>query len=139
MTITNESLSISQVASATGLTAHTLRYYEREGLMLHPVDRASSSHRQFSAQDVTWVTFLTKLRSTGMPIAVMRQYVESARRGDSTYSERLHLLLEHRVAVLAQLDDITQSLAAIDIKIALYESSLVTPPSPTQQEMTPTS
>lgn len=113
-------MSISDVAAATGLSAHTLRYYEREGLMRTPVDRASSRHRRYSEADVSWVVFLTKLRSTAMPIARMREYVELARRGDGTTPERLELLLIHRMAVVRQLEEMTASLAAIDKKIALY-------------------
>lgn len=121
MTITDARLAISEVAEATGLSTHTLRYYERAGLMLDPVDRASSSHRRYSPGDVTWVEFLTKLRSTGMPIATVREYAQLVRRGDSTTTDRLELLGRHRVAVLAQLDEITKSLTAIDKKIALYK------------------
>lgn len=121
MTITDVRMSIAQVAVATGLSTHALRYYERAGLMLDPVDRASSSHRRYSPGDVNWVEFLTKLRSTGMPIATVRDYADLVRRGDSTTEDRLELLGRHRVAVLAQLDEITRSLAAIDKKIALYK------------------
>ncbi|BDZ46890.1 MerR family transcriptional regulator [Naasia aerilata] len=121
MTITAESLSIAQMAEATGLSTHTLRYYEREGLMFAPVDRASSSHRRYTEADVTWVSFLTKLRSTGMPIRDVRRYVELARDGDGTMPERLALLVQHRERVLAQLEEVTASLAAIDYKITLYE------------------
>ena len=116
-------MSISDVAERTGLTTHTLRYYEREGLMLTPVERASSTHRRFTEADVTWVTFLTKLRSTAMPIATMRQYVVLAREGDGTQGERLELLLLHRMAVVRQLEEMTASLAAIDYKIDLYRQS----------------
>jgi DNA-binding transcriptional MerR regulator len=121
MTITTESLSIAQMAEATGLSTHALRYYEREGLMFAPVDRASSTHRRYSDADVTWVGFLTKLRSTGMPIRDVRRYVELVRAGDATMPERLALLAAHRERVLAQLDEVTASLAAIDRKITLYE------------------
>ena len=121
MTIIDQRLSIAQVADATGLSTHALRYYERAGLMLEPVDRASSSHRRYSVGDVNWVEFLTKLRSTGMPIATVREYADLVRRGDSTTEDRLELLGRHRIAVLAQLDEITRSLAAIDKKIALYK------------------
>ena len=114
-------MSISDVAERTGLTTHTLRYYEREGLMLTPVERASSSHRRYTEADVTWVTFLTKLRSTAMPIATMRQYVALARQGDATQPERLELLLLHRMSVVRQLEEMTASLAAIDYKIDLYQ------------------
>ncbi|MGC5169448.1 MerR family transcriptional regulator [Micromonospora sp. DT81.3] len=123
MTVTDARLSISDVAELTGLTTHTLRYYERAGLLLVPVDRASSSHRRYSEADVGWVRFLTKLRSTGMPIATVREYVELARAGDGTTGDRLELLLRHRISVLAQLEEITQSLAAIDYKIDLYQKA----------------
>lgn len=120
MTDTSTAMSISDVAERTGLSAHTLRYYEREGLMLTPVERASSRHRRYTEADVTWVTFLTRLRSTAMPIARMREYVELARRGDATTHERLELLLIHRMTVVRQLEEMTASLAAIDVKIGLY-------------------
>ena len=126
MTITDTRMSIAQVAEATGLSTHALRYYEREGLMLAPVDRASSTHRRYSERDVNWVGFLTKLRSTGMPIAEVREYVTLARRGDATSGDRMELLLRHRIAVLAQLDEITKSLTAIDKKIAWYKEKVET-------------
>jgi DNA-binding transcriptional MerR regulator len=124
MSITEESLAISEVAEATGLTAHTLRYYERAGLMLRAVDRASSHHRRYSTADVNWVVFLTRLRSTSMPIARVKEYVELVRQGDSTIEARRDLLLEHRITVAAQLDVITRSLDHIDYKIANYTTKV---------------
>jgi DNA-binding transcriptional MerR regulator len=124
MSITSTEYSISEVGELTGLSTHTLRYYEREGLMLGAVDRASSSHRRYSEADVNWVRFLTKLRSTAMPISRVREYVELARRGESSYGERLELLMLHRMSVIAQLDDMTQSLTAIDKKIAIYQEGI---------------
>ncbi|TXN32134.1 MerR family transcriptional regulator [Lacisediminihabitans profunda] len=121
MTVTESTHSISEAAELTGLSTHTLRYYERTGLMLTPVDRASSTHRRYSEADVRWVGFLTKLRSTGLPIARVRQYVELVRTGESTVADRLELLLIHRINVAAQLDEMTNSLAAIDFKIATYQ------------------
>lgn len=120
MTLVDSSLSISEAAERTGLSTHTLRYYERTGLMLDDVGRAPSSHRRYSDSDIGWVEFLTKLRSTAMPIARMREYVDLVRLGESTTPARLELLLEHRRAVLAQLDEMTRSLAAIDHKITIY-------------------
>jgi DNA-binding transcriptional MerR regulator len=127
MSITQDSLSISEVAEATGLSAHTLRYYERAGLMLHAVDRASSHHRRYSAADVTWLLLLPRLRSTSMPIARMREYVRLVRLGDDTTGARRDLLLEHRIAVAAQLETMTQSLAHIDYKIANYTMKVDAP------------
>lgn len=124
MTIIDPGRTISEAAEATGLSSHTLRYYERAGLMLVPVDRAPSTHRRYSDRDVRWVGFLTKLRSTGMPIATVREYVELARAGDETSEARMELLLRHRISVLAQLDEITQSLEAIDTKISIYREKV---------------
>lgn len=117
-------LSVAEVATLTGLSGHTLRYYERTGLMLRPIDRAASQQRRYSPADVTWIRFLTKLRSTAMPIATIRDYVELARRGDSTSAQRLELLQRHRADVLTQLQEVTDSLAAIEFKIATYQNSL---------------
>ena len=125
MTITETvALSISEAAELTGVSVHTLRYYERSGLMLVPVDRASSSHRRYTEADISWIVFLTKLRSTAMPIARVRRYVELARAGADTTGDRLDLLLEHRASVIAQLDEMTNSLAAIDYKIATYQKGI---------------
>ncbi|MEO5920116.1 MAG: MerR family transcriptional regulator [Pseudolysinimonas sp.] len=124
MTITDvpaATLSISDVAAETGLTTSTLRYYEQEGLMRSAIDRASSSHRRYTEDDVRWAVFLTKLRSTGMPIRDIRRYTELAREGDHTTPERLQLLVAHREHVRAQLADIQQSLTTIDYKIDTYE------------------
>jgi DNA-binding transcriptional MerR regulator len=114
------SLSIAEAAERTGLSTHTLRYYERAGLMLAPVDRASSRHRRYHENDIAWVEFLTKLRSTSMPIAQVREYVDLVRLGDETTAARLELLQRHRASVAAKLDDISRALTAIDAKIAIY-------------------
>jgi DNA-binding transcriptional MerR regulator len=119
-----DALSISDAARATGVSAHTLRYYERAGLMLDRVERASSSHRRYSDEDVRWVVLLTKLRSTGMPIRRMREYAELVREGDGNEAERLALLEAHRAAVLEQLEAMRSNLEAIDRKIELYRERL---------------
>jgi DNA-binding transcriptional MerR regulator len=113
-------LSIAYVAARTGLTAHTLRYYERAGLMLGPVDRAPSSHRRYSEADVRWVTLLTRLRATGMPIRQVRAYAALVRAGDGNEAERLALLEAHRDGVRAQLGAMRRHLDAVERKIALY-------------------
>ena len=119
-----EALSISDAARATGVSAHTLRYYERAGLMLDRVERASSSHRRYTDDEIRWVVLLTKLRSTGMPIRRMREYADLVRAGDGNEAERLALLESHRVAVRSQLEAIERNLAAIDHKIEIYRERL---------------
>jgi DNA-binding transcriptional MerR regulator len=120
MSLVQDAVSISEAAALTGLSTHALRYYEREGLMLGGVDRASSTHRRYTEADINWVVFLTKLRSTAMPIAKVKEYVDLVRDGEESTQARLELLLAHRANVVAQLDEITHSLAAIDYKIATY-------------------
>jgi DNA-binding transcriptional MerR regulator len=114
-------LSIAEAAADTGLTADTLRYYERDGLMLRAVPRTSSGHRLFAERDITWIRLITKLRSTGMPIRDVRRYADLVRAGDGNEQERLDLLRAHRQVVLARLAEVQDHLGAIDYKIGLYE------------------
>ena len=118
--VTADALSISDAAQLTGLSAHTLRYYERAGLMLDPVERAPSTHRRYSEAEIRWVTLLTKLRATGMPIRRIRDYAELVRAGEGNEAERLALLEAHRDAVIEQLDAMRRNLEAIDYKIEIY-------------------
>jgi DNA-binding transcriptional MerR regulator len=117
---TVELLTISDAARAVGVSAHTLRYYERAGLMLDPVERTAATHRRYTDVDLRWVILLCRLRATGMPIRRMREYADLVRAGEGNERERLELLEAHREAVLEQLDEVQRSLAAIDAKIDLY-------------------
>jgi len=120
----DQGLSIAEAAALTGLSADTLRYYERDGLMLRPVPRAGSGHRLYDDPDIAWVRLITKLRSTGMPIRDVRRYADLVRAGDGNEAERLELLRAHRQVVLARLAEVQDHLGAIDYKIGLYESRL---------------
>ena len=112
--------AMAEAADLVGLTTHTLRYYERVGLMLAPVDRASSGHRRYSDDDLAWITLITRLRATGMPIRDVRKYAELVRAGDGNEQERLALLRAHRQVVLARLCEVNEHLEAIDTKIGIY-------------------
>lgn len=124
MTLIHDGVSIAAAAEATGVSTHTLRYYERAGLMLVPVDRASSTHRRYTDADLSWVRFVARLRTTGMPIARIRRYTELARRGEGTIAERRELLVQHREQVRAQLETVAASLRAIDHKIDIYDKEI---------------
>ena len=102
------------------MSVHTLRYYERAGLMLDPVERAPSSHRRYTEDEIRWVTLLTRLRATGMPIRRIRDYADLVRAGDGNEDERLALLEAHRTAVLEQLEVMRANLDAIEFKIERY-------------------
>jgi DNA-binding transcriptional MerR regulator len=118
------SYSIAEAAGLSGLTAHTLRYYERDGLMLDSVTRSSSGHRRYTDNDLTWIQMLTRLRTTGMPMREVKRYASLVRAGDGNEAERLALLVAHRQRVEAQLAEATAHLRAIDHKIGLYESKI---------------
>ena len=118
------SLTIAEAAERTGLTTHTLRYYERDGLMLREVDRSATGHRRYTERDLAWIDLLTRLRGTGMPISDVRRYASLVRAGDGNELERLELLREHRGRVLAQLAQVQEHLGAIDRKIGIYVDKL---------------
>ena len=113
-------LTIQEVAKLTGLSHHTLRYYERIGL-LDPVGRAPSGHRRYAAADMDWLEFVTRLRTTRMPIRRMQRFAELRRGGDVTVTERRALLQTHRREVEARMRALEADLAVIDAKIMQYE------------------
>jgi DNA-binding transcriptional MerR regulator len=115
--------TIEEAAQRTGVTTHTLRYYERIGL-LAPVGRASSGHRRYSDDDIGAIGFLTLLRQTGMPIRDMQRFVELTRAGDGTIPERVVVLEAHRDALAEQLALLNRHFAAIEIKIGIYRGLL---------------
>ncbi len=116
--------SIARAAELTGLSADTLRYYERDGLLLSSVRRSATGHRRYSEDDLRWIDLITCLRSTGMPIRDVRRYAALVRAGDGTEGERLALLRSHRQQVLDQLTMVTAHLGAIDRKIDVYTEKL---------------
>ncbi|RAG80804.1 MerR family transcriptional regulator [Streptacidiphilus pinicola] len=111
--------TIGEVAGRTGLSAHTLRWYERIGLLEHPA-RSHHGQRRFSEADLGWLAFLGNLRATGMPVAAMLRYAELVRAGDGTRAERRELLIAHREEVLARIRDLQANLLVLDYKIDLY-------------------
>ncbi|WP_212910425.1 MerR family transcriptional regulator [Streptomyces sp. TS71-3] len=111
--------TISEVVTFTGLTAHTLRWYERIGLMPH-VDRSHTGQRRYSNRDLDWLELVGKLRLTGMSVADMVRYAELVRQGDQTYPERRELLETTRRDVLARIAELQDTLAVLDFKINIY-------------------
>lgn len=115
-----QELTIQQVAQATGLSTHTLRYYERCDLIA-PIQRDQNGHRRYSAQDIRWIEFLTKLRTTGMPIRQIQQYAALLRLQPDAIQERRALLEAHRQVVVKNLEKLQENLAVIDWKIQHYK------------------
>jgi DNA-binding transcriptional MerR regulator len=114
--------TIGEAAVRSGLTAHTLRWYERIGL-LERVDRSYSGQRRYSDKDLSWLAFLGRLRLTGMPVADMVRYAELVRAGDETFVERHALLRDHREEVRQRIADLLTNLAVLDHKISYYSDA----------------
>ncbi|MFG1915435.1 MerR family transcriptional regulator [Micromonospora sp. NPDC048898] len=119
-----ETLSIGQVSERTGLSVHTLRFYEQEGVFVSPVRRGSTGRRLYSQDDVDWLTVCVILRASGMPLPALRRYTELVREGAGNEEERLALMREHHGRVTDQIDRLTQSLDLITFKVGVYEDLL---------------
>ena len=118
--------TISEVADFTGLSAYTLRWYERIGLMPH-VDRSHTGQRRFTNRDLDWLAFVGKLRLTGMPVADMVRYAELVRAGDQTFAERKALLEATRVDVLQRIAELKETVTVLDYKISTYAGAVRAP------------
>ncbi len=116
-------LTVGQVATLTGLSTHTLRWYERVGL-LEGVARDGSGHRQYTQLDLRRLVLLMRLRATGMPVSEMQRYAELARAGSPTDLERMQLLEAHRDRVLSHIADLHRDLDVINSKIAGYRRAV---------------
>jgi DNA-binding transcriptional MerR regulator len=117
------SLTIREAATETGVSTHTLRYYERIGL-LAPIGRAPGGHRRYTEADLGSIHFLTMLRATGMPILEMIEFVDLTRAGDHTVPWRIEVLNKHRDALRSRMANDAAHLEALDRKISIYEGML---------------
>ena len=125
MTATEEPIwSIGEVSELTGLTTHTVRFYEQEGLFFAPVRRNAAGRRVFTAEEVEWLKVCMRLRSSGMPLPAIRRYAELVLKGDGNEAERLELLREHEAKVQQQVADLQEALAIIGHKVELYAERL---------------
>jgi DNA-binding transcriptional MerR regulator len=120
MDIQKNRLTIQEVSRTTGLSTHTLRYYERIGL-IHPIGREQNTHRHYTADDVGWIEFLLKLRATGMSIKDMQRYAELQRQGDGMLPERVEMLKSLRNKVEAHMSELNEHLKLIHYKIEIYQ------------------
>lgn len=112
-------MKIGKLAKRSGLSAHTIRYYERIGLLPY-ADRDQSGQRDYDASILIWIEFLDRLKMTGMPIRDMLRYAALRERGVGTETERSALLEQHRDRVRAKMDQMQACLLVLDTKIAGY-------------------
>jgi DNA-binding transcriptional MerR regulator len=115
-------VSIGQAADRTGLSIHTLRFYEREGLLVTPVHRGTDGRRSYTQRDLEWLEVCVKLRASGMPLTAIRRYADLVRQGPGNEEDRLTLLRQHQQHVTTQIAALTECLDLITFKIRLYEA-----------------
>ena len=113
-----EQLSIAEASELTGLTAHTLRYYERIGLL--DVRRDVAGYRSYDERAMARIVFISRLRASGMPIGTISHYLDLVLEGEHTAPQRLALMQEHRDRIQRQLHDLQLALAVTDYKITVY-------------------
>lgn len=111
--------TIRTMAARCGMTTHTLRYYERVGL-IQPVGRARNGHRRYSDADESWLHFLHCMRDTNMPIREMQRYAALRENGEATILERRKILEDHRATIAAQIVALEKAHALLNHKIENY-------------------
>ncbi len=119
----SSTLTIRETAERTGLTVHTLRYYESAGL-IPSIGRASNGHRRYSEEDLAWIEFVKCLRSTGMPISEVQRYVQLEQRDDDGAAERLAIVEAHRDRLQARIEELSGFLERIEGKVERYRKHL---------------
>ncbi|MEG0279736.1 MAG: MerR family transcriptional regulator [Morganella sp. (in: enterobacteria)] len=114
--------SISQFSVLTGFSIHTLRFYEKAGI-LAPL-RLENNHRSYSARDVEWITFITRLKETGMPLKEIKYYADLRAQGDETAQARMLLLQQHNEILRQRIAVLNESVQHLDKKISYYNTLL---------------
>ncbi|UKS23899.1 MerR family transcriptional regulator [Paenibacillus sp. HWE-109] len=112
--------TISDVAKLLGITAHTLRYYEKEEIIA-PI-RNANGERVYDDANLAWLRFVMRLKQTQMPISQIRKYAQLYLEGEHTAQDRLNLLEDHRNSVQSQIRNLTATEKVLKDKIATYKN-----------------
>lgn len=115
--------TISEAAKTMNITTHTIRYYDKEGLLPF-VERTKSGIRYFSENDLEGLTLINCLKSTGMPIKEIKLFVDWVVEGDSTLKQRYDMFVERKESVLRQISELQKALERIDYKCWYYKTAL---------------
>ncbi|MFR8169449.1 MAG: MerR family transcriptional regulator [Marvinbryantia sp.] len=118
-------MTISEVSQKYGLSQDTLRYYEKAG-MIPPVHRTLGGLRDYTDEDCGWVELAKCMRSAGVQVEAIAEYVRLAQQGDKTLADRCQLLKEQRVQLAGQLQSIEAAMERLDYKISRYEEAVKT-------------
>lgn len=119
---------ISEISKRSGLSVHTLRYYEKEGLLTN-ISRNESGRRIYSESDLIWLTWIQRLKSTGMKLEDIKRFSDLRSMGDSSISERKNILIEHSIKLKHDMRRLQDELDIVEFKIEAYkekESELLT-------------
>ena len=118
-------MTIKEVCEKYNLTPDTLRYYERVGV-IPEVHRTKGGHRDYTEDDLSWVENAVCMRSAGVPVEMLIEYVKLFQEGDSTFKARRDLLVEARVAVQENLDKYQATMDKLNYKISRYDEAIKT-------------
>jgi len=116
-------MTITEVSQKTGITTHTLRYYDKEGLLPF-IDRSSSGIRKFKDSDLEWISLINCLKHTGMQIKDIKIFIDWCIEGDSTLSERLNMFKERKLEAEKQMANLQKCIDKINHKIWYYETAV---------------
>ncbi len=114
--------SIAEASAATGASADTLRYYERAGIM-PTIGRTDGGQRTYTPDDLGWITFVRRLRATGMTMQHIAEYTTMVRDGDGTIADRRRMIQDHRANVAAAIEELASVLTVLDRKIEHYKAA----------------
>lgn len=117
-------MNIKEFSKISGISAHTLRYYEKIGIF-QEINRNYSGHRVFSENDILWAEFINRLKETGMPLEQIKKYAVLRKQGEHTAEARMKLLINHATALKKKISDEKQHLNKINEKIKYYEKILI--------------
>jgi DNA-binding transcriptional MerR regulator len=117
-------MKIAEVSEKYGISSDTLRYYERIGL-IQPVNRNNGGIRDYSELDLRRVQFIKCMRSAGLPVEVLTEYIKLVQQGDQTIEARKEILKEQRVLLLARMKEMQKTLDILDYKIEVYENAVL--------------
>ena len=115
--------SIQDVSLKTGLSPHTLRYYEKEGLIT-PVERTPGGFRQYSDEDLEALGLICCLKNTGMPLMEIARFVDLTHQGEHTLKERVELLRNHRENVIRRMEEMQRHLEKVTWKVNFFTEKL---------------
>ncbi|MDU0412329.1 MerR family transcriptional regulator [Bacillus paralicheniformis] len=114
------SFSMKYVVDNLHVSAYTLRFYEKEGL-LRNISRDSNGRRIYNDDDLRWINFIRSLRLTGMPISKIKEYIDLYELGDETFLQRKEMMMQHKLEVQNKINENLKHLEVISYKVAMYE------------------